>query len=76
MKMSVIKVGSPTANVLLTEGTTLGRLLEQLENESEFSGAFQKFLNGQPVASLSQGLDTVLKDGDTLTLSPKIDSGR
>jgi len=80
-----ITVGSRELNRMLPKKSCLGDALRQLEDEfkdqfiayqvtSETMQQIRVLLNGQDHMSL-EGMDTLLTDGDTITLLPQITGG-
>jgi len=74
MRVTIIKQGVSPIDVFADDGTTQGEFFDRLAQEDEFSGAFQKTVNGMTVTMDS--LSTELHNGDTITLSPKVVGGR
>ena len=80
-----IAIGSRELNLMLPKKSCLGDALRQLEEEFkdqlfahqvslETMQQIRVLLNGQDHMSLD-GMDTILNDGDTITLLPQITGG-
>lgn len=77
MKIVVSHLNEQTA-LLVNDGATVSDVLEMPEFKAEYSGAYNKFLNGTQIANTGDVTpDTQLQDGDVIVLAPKkIDGGR
>ena len=72
MKVYVEKFGQPAAEFLVSSGQTYAQVFEIVCAEDDFSGTFQKFVDGQPLSSVAA---EDVEDGAKLTLVPKMESG-
>jgi len=80
-------VGTKTVDIPFPDGSTIGRLLEEvfirfpamhselLDDEGQLHGHVHVIINGRNVPFLENGLDTILSPGDRISIFPAVGGG-